>query len=75
MTIPKYYRDLTERVVATFLGTFVAALASSGPANVVDLSVWQSAGLAGMGAVAALVKGTVARAIGSSDSASVSRRI
>ena len=75
MTIPKYYRDLAERVVATFIGTFVAALVSSGPVNLTDLSTWQSAGLAGLGAATALVKGAVARTVGSSDSASVSRRI
>ncbi|NUS74881.1 MAG: hypothetical protein HOV70_01605 [Streptomyces sp.] len=53
-----YGRDLLERVLSTFLQSFIAGVVVTQP---LDGSMWYAAGAGGIGAVLALVKGLVAR--------------
>lgn len=53
-----YFRDLAERVAATFLQAFVGGLVLTAP---FDIGMWQAAGVAGVAAAGALLKGLVAR--------------
>ncbi len=64
-----YARDLAERVVATFVQAFIAALSLQ--AVLGDVDALRSAGIAGVAAVLSLLKGLVAKGVGDSDSASL----
>lgn len=69
-----YVRDLVERVVFTFLQAFGAALVAGdwfNVAHVRDLSIVQTAGLAGIAAVLAVIKGLIAKAVSNRESASL----
>ncbi len=69
----KYVRDLAERVVSTFVQAFLGALVAGNwfdISHIRDLSIVQTAGVAGLVAVLAVIKGVVARFVGSPDSAS-----
>jgi Putative lactococcus lactis phage r1t holin len=69
-----YVKDLTERVVSTFLVAFLGTLITGGWFDVTgirNVSAVQAAALAGAAAVLSLVKGLVGKAIGNPDSASV----
>jgi hypothetical protein len=62
-----YAADLAERVAWTFLQAFGAMLVASGGldmAGVLDMSIWEKAGFAGVAAVLALIKGVVAKWVG-----------
>jgi hypothetical protein len=66
--------DVAERVGWTFVQAFVAAMIASGGfdmAGVVDMSIWQKAGMAAVAAVLALVKGVAATWVGDRNSASL----
>ena len=65
----EYLKDLAERTVRTFVGAFAAVLTASGT-NLLDVSAYQAAAVAGYGAVATLILGFLARAAGSPDDAS-----
>ncbi|MFF8458513.1 hypothetical protein ACF06T_28740 [Streptomyces albidoflavus] len=67
-----YARDLFERVVATYLQAFVGALVFTAP---FDLAMWQTAAMAGVASVGALVKGLVARWRGATNSASLAKEV
>lgn len=69
-TASTYARDLTERVVWTFLGAAAAVALAGGPADMLSVSMWEGAGTAGLAAVVTLVKGIAARFIGPKNSAS-----
>jgi hypothetical protein len=69
-TARTYAKDLTERVIWTFLGGTTAVVVASGPADMLHASFWQAAGTGGLAAVVSLVKGFVARGIGAKNSAS-----
>lgn len=71
-TASTYARDLAERVVATFLQAFVGGLVLTTP---FDVSMWQAAAVAGVGAGLALVKGLVARWRDVTNSASLARGV
>jgi hypothetical protein len=60
--------DLVERVVFSFLGGAIATLAAAG-VDLTHLSVWQAAGVAGLAAAVALIKGVLALYVGDKDSA------
>jgi hypothetical protein len=69
-----YIRDLVERVIFTFLQAFGAALVAGNwfdVAHLRDLSIVQAAGLAGIAAVLAVIKGLVAKAVSNRESASL----
>jgi hypothetical protein len=73
-TARSYGRDLAERVVWTFLQAFGAMLVVSGffsVEGVTDLSNLQKAGVGGMAAVLALLKGVVAKSVGDKNSPSL----
>jgi hypothetical protein len=64
----RYIRDLIERVLWTFAQAFAATLLASGffeIDNVTDVSILQKAGIAGIAAVLAVIKGLVATKVGS----------
>lgn len=61
-------KDAAERVIVTFVEAFAGALVLT---NVLDLSMWQNASVAGAAAVLSLVKSVAARFTGRSGSASM----
>ncbi|MFE7791324.1 hypothetical protein [Streptomyces sp. NPDC057460] len=67
-----YGRDLAERVVSTGLQAFVGGLVLTQP---FDLGMWQNAGIAGVAAAGALVKGLVARWRDVTNSASLAKGV
>ncbi|MGW2210108.1 hypothetical protein [Streptomyces sp. NPDC001781] len=69
-TASTYARDLTERVIWTFLGAAGAVALAGGPADMLHVSFWEGAGTAGLAAAVSLVKGVAARMIGARNSAS-----
>lgn len=71
-TASTYARDLVERVLTTFLQAFVGALVVTQP---LDLSMWRTAGLAGVAAAVALLKGIVARVVSVTNSASLAKGV
>lgn len=70
----KFSRDLLERILATFGQAFIAQLIASGvgTTGIVDISIGQKAGIAGIAGVLALLKGILAKKVGNVDSASLS---
>jgi hypothetical protein len=69
----RYALDLAERVAMTFIQAFLASLIAGGWFDVDqirNLSIPQKAAVAGLAAVLALIKGIMARFVGSPDSAS-----
>jgi hypothetical protein len=73
-TAATYAKDLAERVVWTFL-VAVGAFALTTPTGWLDVTTWQAAGTAGLAAVGTLVKGLLARYVGSRNSASTARGV
>ncbi|MET9470156.1 hypothetical protein ABZY44_36265 [Streptomyces sp. NPDC006544] len=71
-TAATYGRDLVERVLSTFLQAFVGALVISSP---LDVSMWQTAAMAGVAAGVSLVKGLVARWRDVTNSASLAKGV
>lgn len=67
-----YARDLVERVLSTFLQAFVGALVISTP---LDVSMWQTAAMAGVAAAVSLLKGLVARVRSVTNSASLAKGV
>lgn len=70
-TAGTYARDLTERVLATFIGASAAVALAAGPADMFDATFWQTVGAAGIAAAVSLVKGLAAKAFGNRNSASL----
>jgi hypothetical protein len=69
-TAATYGKDLTERVIFTFLAAEAAIATAAGPADMLHVSFWQAMGTGGLAAVATLLKGVAARAFGEKNSAS-----
>ncbi|MEU6756982.1 hypothetical protein [Streptomyces sp. NPDC046685] len=67
-----YGRDLTERVISTFLQAFIAGVVVTQP---LDVSMWHAALMGGLAAVVSLVKGLVARWRDVTNSASLARGV
>jgi len=67
-----YGRDLLERVVTTFLQSFIAGVVITQPLNG---SMWYAALTGGVGAVLALLKGLLARLRGDTNSASLAKSV
>lgn len=74
-TATTYAKDLAERVVWTFLVAVGSFAVMAGPAGWLDVTTWQAAGAAGLAAVGTLVKGLLARYVGSRNSASTARGV
>lgn len=62
-----YFKDLVERVVATFAFTFLSVFSFT------DLSTGDDALIAGAAAVASLVKGWLGKYLGDEDHAGLSK--
>ncbi|GGZ80215.1 hypothetical protein ACFOOM_07530 [Streptomyces echinoruber] len=71
-TAGTYARDLLERVLSTFLETFIGGIVITQPLNA---SMWYAAAAGGTGAVAALLKGLVARWRDVTNSASLAKGV
>lgn len=71
-TASTYGRDLLERVLSTFLQSFIGGIVITTP---LDGSMWYAAGAGGVGAVLAFGKGLVARWRDVTNSASLARGV
>lgn len=70
----RYVIDLAERIGATFIMAFLAQLIGAGwfdVNGVLDLSILEKAGLAGIAAVLSLLKGLAAHFVGSPNTAAL----
>jgi hypothetical protein len=66
----KFLKDLAYRTAATYVET-VAGLAAANGFNLLDLSAWKTAAVAGLPAAAAVIKGSLAKFVGNPDQASL----
>lgn len=71
-TATTYARDLLERVLASFLGGFVAGLVITQP---LDASMWYTALSGGVAAAFSLLKGLAARLKDTKNSASFAKGV
>ncbi|GHJ01624.1 hypothetical protein TPA0906_34890 [Streptomyces olivaceus] len=71
-TAGAYGRDLLERVLSTFLQSFIGGIVVTTP---LDGSMWYAAGAGGVGAVLALGKGLIARWRDVTNSASLAKGV
>jgi hypothetical protein len=69
-TASTYAKDLAERVVWTGLTASAGVAIAAGPADMFRASFWEAVGVAAIAASGSLVKGLIARFIGSKNSAS-----
>jgi hypothetical protein len=70
----RYVKDLVERIVSSFVLTFLGALTAGGwfdIGQITDLSIPRKAALAGIVAVLSLIKGLVAKFVADRNSASL----
>jgi len=67
----KWFVDMFERAVATYVEAFLGLLLVNWQSNVVDLSTFQSAAIAAVPAGLAVIKAGLARFVGNPDTASV----
>ncbi|WP_328620732.1 hypothetical protein [Streptomyces sp. NBC_00354] len=74
-TAATYAKDLAERTIWTAATAVGGLLVASGPADMLHLSFWKSAGVAGIIAAGTLVKGLAARLIGDPNSASTAKGV
>ncbi|MFJ9037488.1 hypothetical protein ACIRF8_12975 [Streptomyces sp. NPDC102406] len=74
-TAASYGRDLAERVGATFVVAAGGIAVAAGPGDMFHASFWQTMGAAGIAAAGSLLKGFVARAFGTSNSASLAKGV
>jgi hypothetical protein len=70
-----YVIDLVERVISTFVAALLSVLVMAGPGDLVSLSFWQSALVAGGAAAVSLIKGMIAKAVGNTSSASMTTNV
>ncbi|MBU8549802.1 hypothetical protein IMX12_13385 [Streptomyces sp. Babs14] len=71
-TASTYARDLLERVLSTFLQSFIGGIVVTQP---LDASMWWAALVGGVGAAGALLKGLVARIRAVTNSASLAKGV
>lgn len=74
-TAKTYGRDLAERTLATFVVAAGGVATAAGPADMFHASFWQTMGAAGITAAGTLLKGMLARAFGTKNSASLARGV
>ncbi|MEU0041274.1 hypothetical protein [Streptomyces sp. NPDC006333] len=70
-TAATYGRDLAERTLSTAVVAAGGVAIAAGPAGMFHASFWQTMGAAGLTAAGTLLKGMLARAFGSKNSASL----
>jgi hypothetical protein len=74
-TATAYGKDLAERTLATFVVAAGGVAVAAGPADMFHASFWQTMGAAGIAAAGSLLKGMLARAFGTKNSASLARGV
>lgn len=70
-----YAIDLGERIAATFFVATGGVLVTATAGSVGTVSFWQAVAAGGVAAAGSLVKGILARAFGSKDSASLAKGV
>jgi hypothetical protein len=70
-TAATYGRDLAERTLSTAVVAAGGVAVAAGPADMFHASFWQTMGAAGIAAAGTLLKGMLARAFGTKNSASL----
>lgn len=70
-----YAKDLAERTIATFVVAASGVGIAAGPADMFHASFWQTMGAAGIAASGSLLKGMLARAFGTKNSASLAKGV
>lgn len=70
-----YARDLAERTLATAVVAAGGVAIAAGPADMFHASFWETMGAAGIAAAGSLLKGMLARAFGSRNSASLAKDV
>ncbi|MEH0586255.1 hypothetical protein QA942_20045 [Streptomyces sp. B21-106] len=74
-TASTYARDLAERTAATFVVAAAGVAVAAGPGDMFSASFWETVGAAGIAAAGTLLKGMVARAFGTKNSASLAKGV
>ncbi|MGW1039317.1 hypothetical protein [Streptomyces sp. NPDC002547] len=74
-TSAAYAKDLAERTLSTFVVAASGVGIAAGPADMFHASFWQTMGAAGVAAAGSLLKGMVARAFGTRNSASLAKGV
>lgn len=74
-TAGTYARDLAERTLSTAVVAAGGVAIAAGPADMFHASFWQTVGAAAIAAAGTLLKGMVARAFGSKNSASLAKGV
>ncbi|MFJ8027468.1 hypothetical protein [Streptomyces sp. NPDC096311] len=74
-TAATYGRDLAERTLSTFVVAASGVGVAAGPADMFHASFWQTMGAAGVAAGGSLLKGMLARAFGTKNSASLAKGV
>ncbi|MEU7962356.1 hypothetical protein AB0D09_02635 [Streptomyces sp. NPDC049097] len=70
-----YAKDLAERTLSTFVVAAGGVAVAAGPADMFHASFWQTLGAAGVAAAGSLLKGMLARAFGTKNSASLAKGV
>jgi hypothetical protein len=74
-TAKTYARDLAERTLATAVVAACGVGVAAGPADMFHASFWQTMATAGIAAGGTLLKGMLARAFGTRNSASLAKGV
>lgn len=69
-TATTYAKDLTERVLATFVVGSAGVAVAAGPGDMFNASFWESVAAGGIIATGTLLKGLFAKLVGEKNSAS-----
>ncbi|PAM97251.1 hypothetical protein CJI59_35560 [Streptomyces sp. Alain-F2R5] len=74
-TATSYVRDLGERTIATFVVTAAGVALAAGPGDMFSATFWETVAAAGLAATGSLLKGMLARAFGTKNSASLAKGV
>jgi hypothetical protein len=74
-TTAAYVKDLSERVLSTFVVTAAGVAVAAGPADMFHASFWESVAAGGIAAVGSLLKGLFAKNVGEKNSASLVKEV
>ncbi|MEV0915415.1 hypothetical protein AB0I93_14240 [Streptomyces sp. NPDC049967] len=74
-TAKTYGRDLAERTLATAVVAAGGVAIAAGPADMFHASFWETMATAGIAAAGTVIKGMLARAFGTRNSASLAKGV
>ncbi|MEU8728774.1 hypothetical protein AB0C68_05260 [Streptomyces tendae] len=74
-TATSYGRDLAERTLSTAVVAAGGVAVAAGPADMFHATFWQTMAAAGIAAAGSLLKGMLARAFGTRNSASLAKGV